>query len=72
MYNLLLADDEIVMRTALETMVDWEAEGFRLQGCCANGRAALEIMKDVPIDLVLTDMKMPVCDGLGLIDGIHA
>ena len=72
MYNLLLADDEIVMRTALETMVDWEAEGFRLQGCCANGRAALEIMKDIPIDLVLTDMKMPVCDGLGLIDGIHA
>ncbi|MBQ8537874.1 MAG: helix-turn-helix domain-containing protein [Clostridia bacterium] len=72
MYTAIVADDEIMVRTALERMVDWEKEGFRLLGCYVNGKAALEACCQQPPDLVITDIKMPLCSGLELIDGLHA
>ena len=72
MYTAIVVDDEIMVRTALERMVDWEAEHFDLRGSYANGKAALEACASDPVDLVITDIKMPLCTGLELIDGLHA
>jgi len=48
-------------------MIDWAALGIELLPCAANGQAALRTVTDRRPDLVITDIKMPVMDGLELI-----
>ncbi len=62
--SILVVDDEAHMRRVLEIMVG--QLGHRV--CtAANGRQALEVLDSTPIDLVLTDLRMPVLDGIGLL-----
>lgn len=67
MYNLLIVDDEIISRLGISSLLNWEEEGFKLIDSVANGEEALDIMKCQPIDLVITDIKMPVMTGISLI-----
>ncbi len=71
MLRAVIVDDEIMVRATLEKQVDWQAQGVWLEGCCANGLAALELLKRQPADILITDMRMPQCDGLELIDRVH-
>src|SRR5690625_3806383 len=65
MYSVILVDDERSLRESIERLVDWEGNGFELIGTAENGLDALELIgkKGVP-DLVITDIKMPVMDGI--------
>lgn len=65
--NLLIVDDEPIIRVGLRTLVDWEANGFRLVGEAADGREAVQVMRDIPVDILITDILMPGMDGLELI-----
>ncbi|NSW92413.1 MAG: response regulator [Firmicutes bacterium] len=67
MINVLLVDDEPLMREALRTLFDWGSHGFRIIGEAYNGVEALKIMEQQQMDIVLADIKMPVMDGLELI-----
>jgi len=67
MIKLLLVDDEPLIREALLTLLDWESYGFQIVGEAYNGMEALKIMAEKQVDIVLTDIKMPVMDGLELI-----
>lgn len=67
MIRTLIADDDALLRAALRTMVDWEALGYTLVGDCTNGLQALDLMQRQRVDLLITDMKMPLLDGLGMI-----
>ncbi len=67
MYSLLIVDDETIVRTTLATMVKWEELGFAIAGSVATGKAALKLIQTQAVDVVLTDIKMPVMDGLQLI-----
>ena len=71
MLNLLIADDEKVIRESLANCLDWEAIGIRVVGCCANGPEALDAVMDTPPDIVMTDIKMPGLSGLELIEKIQ-
>ena len=71
MLRAIIVDDEIMVRTALEKMIDWNDAGFVLGGCYPNGQAALEAMQKHPADLIFTDIKMPICGGLAFIDKVH-
>ena len=67
MYRALLVDDEPLMRDALSTLVPWEAAGFEITGFACDGEEALAMLLEHPeIDVVFTDLKMPVMDGLTL------
>lgn len=66
MYKVLLVDDEPSVIEYLE-MMDWNKYGFSVCGTAQNGEDALEIIKLCDPDLVVTDVKMPVIDGLKLI-----
>ncbi|HIZ71647.1 MAG TPA: response regulator [Candidatus Atopostipes pullistercoris] len=67
MYSIILVDDERSLRESIEHIVDWEGNGFHLIGTAQNGLDALELMENdhVP-DVVITDIKMPVMDGIEL------
>ena len=66
MYKVLLVDDEALIREAISENIPWEEMGFELIASCENGREAMERMKEVTPDLLLTDIYMPYVDGIEL------
>ncbi|GAS81273.1 response regulator [Paenibacillus amylolyticus] len=68
MYNVLIADDEIEVREGLKLKVDWHGMGFVITGEASNGIEADELLKSEHFDLLITDMNMPVMDGIRLLD----
>ncbi|MBB3128579.1 two-component system response regulator YesN [Paenibacillus rhizosphaerae] len=71
MIRVLIVDDEILVRIGLKTIIPWEDNGFELIGEAANGEEALRLLRDNPCDIVLTDIRMPGCDGLQLMEEIR-
>ncbi|MHA6530129.1 response regulator [Paenibacillus sp. BAC0078] len=67
MYKLMIVDDELLMRVGIRSMMDWEEYGFQVVGEAANGKDGLEIALTTSPDLIITDIKMPVMDGLQFI-----
>ncbi|WP_338555441.1 response regulator [Paenibacillus sp. KS-LC4] len=67
MLNVIIVDDELLMRIGLKSMINWEEYGFYIAGEAANGKEALELAAQLSPDLIITDIKMPVMDGLELI-----
>lgn len=66
MYSILLVDDEQYIRESIIELVQWEKKGFFILGEASNGEEALEVMeKNVP-DILITDIRMPVMDGIEL------
>lgn len=68
MRQILLVDDEKNMRTVLTLL--FEREGFSVRSA-ATGEEALEALRTGIFDLVLTDLKMPVMDGMTLIEAVR-
>lgn len=66
--KVMVVDDEPIVRLAIKSLVDWGKHGFDL-GCeASNGRQALKLFEENnDIDIVITDINMPVMDGLELI-----
>ena len=67
MYNVMIVDDEPIIRFGLKSSVDWEKENLNLIGDYPNGQQALDAMKNGgQVDILITDIKMPVMDGITL------
>jgi two-component system response regulator YesN len=64
--NVIVVDDEPIIRVGLRTLVDWEQFGFTLIGEAEDGNEALELIQNHRVDLVITDLLMPRMDGLEL------
>ncbi len=69
MARILVVDDEAKMRHLLSIML--ESKGHEVSQA-GDGLAALAVLKDVPHDMVITDIKMPQMDGLALLNKIKA
>lgn len=67
MYTVMIVDDDFAVRAALRDIVDWNALGFEIIGEAKNGNAALSFIESNNVQLLITDMKMPVMDGIELI-----
>jgi len=63
MVNILLADDHVLLRDALSTLING-FEGFRIIGVASNGQDVIKIMSEGPLpDLIILDLNMPEMDG---------
>ena len=67
MLKVLLVDDDYLVRMYLRQLIDWEAEGCRLVGDVCNGEEAMEAVAREAPDIIITDLTMPVMDGIALI-----
>ncbi len=70
MRKVLVADDERIERkgiTSLLMLEDYELEIME----AANGKAALELVKQKKPDILISDIKMPFMDGLELMDEVR-
>jgi two-component system response regulator YesN len=66
MLQIMLVDDEAIIRLGLSKNIAWESHGFRISALAEDGEQALACMeKDTP-DIVITDIRMPFIDGLEL------
>ncbi|GIP34148.1 response regulator [Paenibacillus sp. J2TS4] len=64
MLRTMVVDDEYIVREHFERRIPWEASGFTWLGAAQNGREAIEMMEKELPHIVLTDITMPVMDGL--------
>lgn len=67
MYKAIVVDDEPYMLEAWETLIDWQAFGYQLCGTAKDGEEALALIKTNEPDLVMTDIQMPVLNGIELV-----
>lgn len=66
MYKVIICDDEMSARKNLKASINWESLDFEIVGMFKNGEEAMEYIKGNPVDVVLTDIKMPKMDGVEL------
>ncbi|MDP8956705.1 MAG: response regulator [Actinomycetota bacterium] len=60
--RILVAEDDPVVRVALGALL--EGEGFEVVGLAANGAEAVALTEHVEPEVVLSDVAMPVMNGL--------
>lgn len=70
-YNILIVDDSPAMRTFVRRVLD--LSGIEIGECqqAENGQSALGVLRKEWIDIVLTDINMPVMDGGCLVREMH-
>ncbi len=67
MYKAVLADDEPKICQLILELGDWKRFGIEVAAVCKDGEEAFESICRIRPDIVLTDIRMPVYDGLELI-----
>lgn len=67
--NILVVDDEAAIRKSLDIFLRLRAHAV-LEA--EDGAGALNVLAGEPVDLIITDIRMPVLDGLGLLEQVRA
>lgn len=63
MIRILIVDDSPILRNGLKTIIKQDNE-IKVMDSAENGQEALEMCKKILPDLVLMDIRMPICDGV--------
>lgn len=71
MYKVIIAEDEMLVRIGLKNHIDWSRYNMKVIADVSNGKEAWEAYKKQRPHLLITDIKMPVLDGMGLIERIR-
>jgi two-component system response regulator YesN len=71
MLKLLIVDDETIFRLGVRSCVDWTTLGYEVCGEAQNGKEALEKIHTLKPDVVLLDIKMPVMDGIEVLQELQ-
>lgn len=66
--RVLLADDHTLVAEALKSLL---AEPFDLVGVVHDGRALVEAAENLRPDVIVTDISMPLLNGLEAVRQIH-
>lgn len=65
--SVLIVDDEASIRSGLSKAIEWNKLGLTVIGTASNGLEAYDAIEKYIPNIVLTDIRMPQCDGLSLI-----
>lgn len=66
MNKILIVDDEILVQVGIQSLLSQTTLNVQVCGTARNGQIALELIEEQSPDIVITDIKMPVMDGLEL------
>lgn len=69
--KLMIVDDEYEIRQGLRSF-DYSAFGIEVSDDCENGLFALKALELAPADILVTDIRMPLMDGLELAEKVAA
>lgn len=70
-FNILLVDDSMVVKAVLKKILAGSSMAINQVFDATNGVEALKTLSSNTIDLVITDINMPVMDGFELIERMH-
>lgn len=71
MIRTLIVDDDSLIHVTLRSLIDWESCGYTVVQDCSGGNQALSCLMEHPVDLLITDIKMPGMDGLELVHQVR-
>lgn len=71
MIRVLFVDDEMIVRVALNSIVNWEKTEFKIVGAVSDGKAALDAIEENHVQIVVTDLKMPNMNGIELAEELY-
>lgn len=61
---MFVVDDEQIERDGIMSFCDWQDLGISIIGEARNGKVALEALRGKRVDIIVSDVKMPIMDGL--------
>lgn len=70
MYRVITIDDEPMVKKMLGKLID-ATERFKVVAEAEDGLEALRLIEQHAPDLILTDIRMPIMDGLELLQELH-
>ena len=70
MIKILIADDELPIREWMEFVLSRLPAKLEIVGTASNGQDALKLFEAYHPDLIFTDIKMPVMDGIALLEAV--
>jgi two-component system, response regulator YesN len=65
--TVVIVDDEELIRKGIARLIEKSGNAFEIIGTYSSAREALELLDQVRVDLLITDIRMPEMDGLELI-----
>ena len=71
MLKVLLVDDEPFILQGLREIIDWEAQGFYIEGTAENGLQAIDFLHKKTVDLIIADIRMPQMNGIDFLEAIR-
>jgi len=66
MYKLLIVDDNAIQIKSLLTFIDWQSFDITQIQTASNGKKGLEVFREFQPDIVITDVVMPIMDGIAM------
>lgn len=61
--KILIVDDELLGRMTIRSCVNWESYGYEICGECADGDQAIQMIRRLQPQVVITDIKMNRMNG---------
>lgn len=71
MYKIMIVDDEAMSANTLKKYIDTHLPSCRVVGTYRNGQEALDAFRAAPADILLADIRMPIMDGLQLVEHLN-
>lgn len=64
MLRLMVVDDEPIVRRGIRESIDWAAHGVSIVAEAGDGETATRLVAEAMPDVVIADVRMPLCNGL--------
>jgi two-component system response regulator YesN len=71
MIKTLIVEDEYFVRKGFIASMPWAEFGIQIAGEASNGKKAVELLQQTKIDLLITDLAMPVMNGFDLMQHVQ-
>ncbi|ENH97841.1 two-component system response regulator [Gracilibacillus halophilus YIM-C55.5] len=72
MLNVLLVDDEKIIRDGLCAVIDWEHYGCQICGTAVDGKDGIQKIRTYQPDVVFVDIRMPGLNGIDMVKQAQA
>lgn len=70
MYRILVVDDEPIGLNHVRMILEKKCPQFEIIGTAENGAEALELIRRDQPDILITDIRMPIMDGIALVSQV--
>ena len=67
MFKVIVVDDEPIIRNGIVKIIDWEKYDCYVAAEAEDGEGALELIRDLEPDIIITDIRMGDMDGMAMI-----